>query len=84
MAISDPSTVEEFRNVIARIVEQGADAQSIQASLRLSRLKLGVAMERLEVHASRTDLLAKVHALALSVAAEIDALVEVVLSDAAN
>jgi hypothetical protein len=84
MTSSESMSLGECLNAITRIVEHQTNAGAIRESLRLSRLKLGETIERLETWERKTDILRQIHGHAESVAIEIDALLKAVQGGAAG
>jgi hypothetical protein len=69
-------TLDECLTVISRMMKRRPDVAALQQHLRLSRLRLGSAIEQLESLEARPDAFAQLCCHAESIAVEIEALGE--------
>jgi hypothetical protein len=78
MSTRDSMSRDECLRAISHFVQRESNTSSALQSLRISRLKLGTAIERLETQASRADISEQVRDQAYSVVFEIEMLLGII------
>ena len=78
MNTSNSTTLRECVTAITQLVELHPNISSIQQTLRVARLKLGLAIERLESLGQQSDVLEQLRDHSESVTFEIDTLLKTI------